>query len=415
MIDGIRGRRQPGSLPARDTTKFAHPARGNNARAGFTPPAEVAAAEEQNEGTATIPPAAQPAKKRSCKQWLHSLSKKQKIAGTIVAAIVAAGAIIGAYFLFFSPEAPVSLPVAQKQVTKEAPKPTTVASTLTGLQVDPAVNDRPVTAIMIENSLDARPQSGLNQAGVVFEAVAEGGITRFLTLFQDTEPDYIGPVRSVRPYYIQWALGFDAAIAHAGGSPQGLAGLTQWGAKDLNHANGYFWRVNNRAAPHNLYTSIAELHKYEAAKGYGKSTFTSLSRKAEQPSTAPTAKSINFNISSANFAVHYDYDATTNSYKRSEGGAAHTDEKSGAQLTPKVVVALVVPQGISGQYTTYTAIGSGQVSIFQDGNVQTGSWKKDSNNAQFTFTDNNGAEIKLNPGQTWFTALGSADRITYTP
>ncbi|MCP5939883.1 DUF3048 domain-containing protein, partial [Klebsiella pneumoniae] len=86
------------------------------------------------------------------------------------------------------------------------PKPTTVANTLTGLQVAPDVNQRPVTGVMIENSTDARPQSGLDQAGVVFEAIAEGGITRFLALFQDTQPDYVGPVRSSRPYYVQWAL-----------------------------------------------------------------------------------------------------------------------------------------------------------------------------------------------------------------
>jgi len=113
-------------------------------------------------------------------------------------------------------------------------KPTTEASKLTGVQVDPAVNQRPTTAVMIENSTAARPQSGLDQAGVVFEAIAEGGITRFEAIYQDSQPAYLGPVRSVRPYYIQWALGFDAAIAHVGGSPEALSDIKTWNAKDLD-------------------------------------------------------------------------------------------------------------------------------------------------------------------------------------
>lgn len=422
MIDGFRAPRRPNNLHPRVREITDNIVARDHTKDNFKPPVEVAAAEEQSGGNGTasnmLPqqPMLPPKNKRSIKQWWQERSKKQKILLIVAAAVVLAGAGVGAYFLFFAKSAPVPVPIIQKQEKKEEPKPTTVASNLTGLQVDPSVNERPVTAIMIENSTDARPQSGLNQAGVVFEAIAEGGITRFVTLFQDTEPDYIGPVRSARPYYIQWMLGFDAAYAHAGGSAEALSLINQWHVKDLNHHSSYFWRVNNRAAPHNLYTSIPKLREYEAQKGYGKSNFTPLPRKAkEEPSAAPTARTIDLNISSANFNVHYDYDPATNSYKRSEGGKPHTDEKSGAQLSPKVVVALIMPQGKNGVYYTYQTIGSGQVLVFQDGIVTAGTWKKDSNNANFTFTDANGAELKLNPGQTWFTALGEASRVTYAP
>jgi hypothetical protein len=271
---------------------------------------------------------------------------------------------------------------------------------------------------MIENSPDARPQSALDQAGVVFEAIAEGGITRFLTLFQDTEPEYIGPVRSVRPYYVQWAMGFDAAVAHVGGSEDGLALVRT--AKDLDQFAGsaYFWRISSRYAPHNVYTSISKLHEYESAKGYGKSNYTSLPRKAEQPSATPNARGIDFNISGALYNAHYDYDQATNSYKRSEGGAPHMSvDLAGnqVQITPKVVVGLVMPQGLNGKYTTYQTIGSGHMYVFQDGIVTEGTWKKDGNSTQFTFTDGSGQPLKLNPGQTWFTAIGSNDRVTHTP
>ena len=415
MIDGIQPlRRRYDNLVSGERKNASQPKAKKDLLDEFKPPEEVAAAEEQQSGSTNTPPP--PNKKRSLGEWFKGLSGKQKLLITAVAVVLVSGATLGAYFLFFTDSAPIP-PIVKKEVPKkEVPKPTTVASNLTGLQVDPSINERPVTAIMIENSESARPQSGLNQAGVVFEAIAEGGITRFVTLFQDTEPDYIGPVRSARPYYMQWMLGFDAAYAHAGGSAEALSLINQWHVKDLQHHASYFWRVTSREAPHNLYTSIAKLREYEAKKGYGKSNYTPLPRKdKETPSASPTAKTIDFNISSATFNVHYDYDAGTNSYKRSEGGKPHTDEKSGAQLSPKVVVALIVPQGKNGIYYTYQTIGSGQVLIFQDGGVLTGTWKKDSNSANLTFTDANGAVIKLNPGQTWFTALGEASRVTYSP
>lgn len=353
-----------------------------------------------------------PKPKKSFKEWLKGITKKQWIIFGIVAGLLLIGVGAGLYFLLKDDQRAT---IEQKAELEAEPEPTTVASNLSGLQVDKSVNDRPVTAIMIENSLDARPQAGLLGASVVFEAIAEGGITRFVALYQDTEPDYIGPVRSVRPYYIQWALGFDAAIAHAGGSAEALNLLKSTGAKDLNHNSAYFWRVNNRTAPHNLYTSMAKMREYEAQKGYGKANFTPLARKAEQPSAVPTARTIDLNISSSNYNVHYDYDPTTNNYKRSEGGKPHTDERSGAQLSPKAVVALIMPQGKNGIYTTYGVIGSGQVVIFQDGTVQEGTWKKDSNTSNFTFTDAAGNPMQLIPGQTWFTALGGRDRVTFAP
>ncbi|MCA9340125.1 MAG: DUF3048 domain-containing protein, partial [Candidatus Saccharibacteria bacterium] len=94
-----------------------------------------------------------------------------------------------------------------KKPTPQAPK---FYSPLTGREVkDSAATTQAVTAIMIENSPDARPQSGLKQAGVVYEAIAEGGITRFLAIYQEAKPQLIGPVRSVRMYYIDWSAPYN--------------------------------------------------------------------------------------------------------------------------------------------------------------------------------------------------------------
>jgi hypothetical protein len=306
---------------------------------------------------------------------------------------------------------------------KTEPKPVvpkTVASTLSGLQVDPAVNLRPVTGVMIENSTDARPQSGLSQANVVFEAVAEGGVTRFLALFQDTAPDNIGPVRSARPYYIEWALGFDAGYAHVGGSPDGLADIKAWHVRDLDQfANSSsYHRISTREAPHNVYTSVSTLNQLEATKGYTSSKFTGFARKPEAPAKTPTVTSINLTLSGPVYNAHYDYVAATNSYNRSEGGSPQTDANTNAQISPKVVVAMVITESqgaldsSGAYYSNYNVVGSGPVDIFQDGTLTTGQWAKASDTSQITFTDAAGKPIALNPGQTWLTAITDPSKVT---
>lgn len=346
-------------------------------------------------------------------------SKKEWVI-TVIAILIIIVALAIAYMVWFKPD---TEPTVKKKVTtvaKPIEKPKPITSTLTGLPIgDAAINDRPVTGIMIENSPDARPQSGIDQAGVVFEAVAEGGITRFLTLWQDSGPTYVGPVRSVRPYYLQWAQGFDAAIAHVGGSSEALQYIKNTGMKDLDQfANSSaYWRISSRYAPHNMYTSLPKLWDLEAKKGFGKPDYIGFARKeAEAPSKAPTATSIDFSLSGFTYNPHFDYIAATNSYNRSEGGKPHmvVDEAgTQKQLSPKVVIGLVMPKGSNGIYSTYNTIGSGQAFIFQDGVVTPGTWAKTDPKAQFTFTDANGAAITLNPGQTWLTALGSVDAATY--
>ena len=301
----------------------------------------------------------------------------------------------------------------------EPPKPVTEPSRLTGIEISLELNKRPVTGVIIENSPDARPQSALKDAGVVFEAVAEGGITRFLALYLEAQPEHIGPVRSARPYYLDFLVPFDAAIAHVGGSPEALAQIRNEGIKDLDqfHNSGAYQRVSSRYAPHNVYTSMAKLDSVNQAKGFTSSNFTGFQRKAEAPSAQPTARSIDFTISSFLYNVHYDYDPTTNSYNRVMAGKPHTDERSGTQLSSKVVIALMMGKGIAsdGLHTTYATTGSGQMFVFQDGVVTEGTWQKTDRKSQFVFTDSAGAPMKLNPGQTWVTILNLPGSVVHKP
>ncbi len=353
-------------------------------------------------------------------KYIRKPKTKKQWAILIAAMILLIGGGGMAYEMFRKKPAPAPSPSAAKEEPKpEPPKPTAEPSRLTGVLIPLDHNKRPVTGVMIENSPDARPQSGLKDAGIVFEAVAEGGITRFLALFLESQPDYIGPVRSVRPYYLDWVAPFDAGIAHVGGSPEALAQLRAGGLRDLDQFqnSGAYRRVSNRYAPHNMYTSMASLDALNQQKGFTSSTFTSFARKPDAPNPAPYARAIDITLGGFLYNVHYDYDAASNSYKRSEGGRPHLDEKSAAQLSPKVVVALVMPKGIAsdGQHTTYGTNGTGPMIVFQDGARIDGTWAKADRKSQFVFTDTAGAPLKLNPGQTWFTAVPTPSAVAARP
>ncbi|MFO0882283.1 MAG: DUF3048 domain-containing protein [Candidatus Saccharimonadales bacterium] len=337
--------------------------------------------------------------------------------GIAVALLIAAGAV---YWFVLKPKKQVDqvTPVATKTEVKKAVvvKPT---SPLTGVTLtDATLAKRPVTGIMIENSPDARPQSGLTDAGVVYEAIAEGGITRFLAVFQDSKPNYIGPVRSARPYYIDFVAPYDAGYGHVGGSPQALSDIKSLGIKDLDQFyNGdSYVRVSERYAPHNVYTGFDKLDKLNQSKGYTTSTFTAFKRKVDVPQT-PTASTIDFAISSPLYSPHYVYDAATNTYKRSQGGEAHIDAKSKQQIAPKVVIALVMDKSYDpdGYHTDYKTTGSGKMYVFQDGIVSEGTWAKSDRKSQFEFTDKNGLPMKLNAGQTWISVVANQSDVTYKP
>jgi hypothetical protein len=350
--------------------------------------------------------------------WWHNWNRRQKI-GVITLTLLLVVAS-GVFWTVFKKPAPPKNTGLQVQA---ATKPTTVASPLTGLQVAPELAQRPVTGIMIENSTDARPQSGLQDAGVVFEAIAEGGITRFIAMFQDSQPQYVGPVRSLRPYYIDFAASFDASIAHIGGSPAALAQI-RGGGKDLDQFfnAGSYWRQPSRRTPHNVYTSFERLDALNKAKGYTSSKFTTWLRKVDKKLVTPTAKTINVNISSALYNSHYDYDAVSNTYLRSEGGKAHNvtnaaADSAGQQLHPKVVLVLVMTYGIApdGKHSQYGATGNGTVFVFQDGGVTQGTWTKADRGSQFSFTDVKGKPIRLDAGQAWVTVVARADMVNYAP
>lgn len=324
--------------------------------------------------------------------------------GTLVF-LAAAGAIV--YTLVTSK--PLLSQYNAKITMTERPKPV-FYSPLTGEKVaDEAATKQAVTAIMIENSPDARPQSGIKQAGVVYEAVAEGGITRFLTLHQQDKPKIIGPVRSLRMYYVDWLAPYNASVAHIGGSAAALAEVRKGGYRDIDQFfnAGSYWRATDRYAPHNVYTSFEKLDALNAQKGYTSSSFTGFPRTDSKPAETPDATSVTINISGPLYNTSYSYDSANNRYNRNLAGKPHTDREDGA-ITPSVVIALKVNMHRvleDGYREEIEANSTGQAFIFQNGTVAEVTWKKPSRQSQLAFYDTQGKEVPLARGQTWISAV----------
>lgn len=338
---------------------------------------------------------------------LHHHTTIYVIAGVCV---VVAASLIAFGILYQKPQkTELSAPVATKKAAPapEAPK---FFSPLTGNPVPTQADvSRLTTAIMIENSPDARPQSGLKPAEVVFEAIAEGGITRFLAVYQQAQPQLIGPVRSVRLYYVQWAAPFNASIAHVGGSLFALQEVRNGKYRDIDQFfnGGYYWRAKDRYAPHNVYTSFEKLSALNASKGYSTSNVAGFSRKDGAPSPTPTATKINVGISGPLYNSSYVYDVASDSYLRSVGGAPHMDRELG-QIAPKVVIVMNVDMKLileDGYREQITTVGRGEATVFQGGVAMKVTWHKPDVNSQISFTGPDGKDFALNRGQTWITAI----------
>ena len=349
---------------------------------------------------------------------------KLKLIIILICSVLILAAIIIALVLIFMPHSSQS-PLEGN--TSDIATPDEIYySPLTGREViNAAATTEAATCIMIENSPEARPQSGLSQAGVVYEAIAEGGITRFMAIYQQAKPTYIGPVRSVRLYYAQWATPYHCSIAHVGGAADALELIRNNSAyRDIDQFfnDSSYWRVSSRYAPHNVYTSFEKLDALNQSKGYTTSEFSGFPRLDPDQSPAipdTTVSPITIKMSSALYNPVYTYDASTNSYLRSyQSGGSHFDitaDGTKTQIAPNVVIAMEVqPTSRPGSdYPNYITTGQGKAYVFQNGGVITGTWQRNSVDSELQFLDEQNNPILLNPGQVWISAYPSSGSVSY--
>lgn len=268
---------------------------------------------------------------------------------------------------------------------------------------------------MIDNHPDARPESGMNKADVVYEALAEGGITRYMAIFANQDCEVVGPVRSARHYFVYWAYEYNAILAHAGASPQGFEALDATGLLDLddNAGEGFFWRSEEREAPHNLYTSTSKLREMVSDQSGG--TLGSLTFKDDKPQTQNVVKRIVITYPS-NYWVSYAYEPQDNAYWRAVEGTPHVDAYLAMQYEPKNVAILVaenydIPNDDKGRQE-FQLTGGGTAYYFVDGRMVKGAWYKDRLTGPTAFVDDAGQPMRFNRGQTWIQVVPPDTEIT---
>lgn len=277
---------------------------------------------------------------------------------------------------------------------------------------------RPI-AVIIENHPAARPQSGLEDACTIYETLAEGGITRFLAIYTHKDCKNIGPVRSVRDYFAEIAKGYDAMLAHCGGSPTGYSTVKELHVADLDEfANSdAYWRAKSRNRPHNLYTSTENLRKRAAQKKFdSEANFESFKFKDDiSIQERPDETYVEIDFSTPKFKVKYEYDKEKNSYARFMGGLPHKDSNSGEQLQAKNVLVQITSIRVvdKKERVKIGTLGNGTAYAFLDGKVTKGKWVRENPTSTIKFYDESGKEIKLNRGQTWIEIISPDGKVSF--
>lgn len=312
--------------------------------------------------------------------------------------------------------------------------------------------------VAVENSKDARPQSGLSNADVVYEVVAEGGITRFLGIYYCQDANPVGPVRSARIYFLNLLRGYGAypLYAHVGGAncdsttgsgcangapADALGTINELGWSSYNDLNQFnvpfpnYWRdperLPNVATEHTVYTSTEKLWTFAKSR-----KLTQLDEEGEKwnedftPWEFTDAASadkrgsvgkISFGFWDNNlsdFSVTWTYSKTTNDYSRTNGGKPHLDKNTGKALSATNIVIVMADEspandGYEGGHLLYDIIGSGDSIVFQNGKAIKGTWKKADEESMMRFYDAAGEEVQFVRGQIFVEVVPTGNKITY--
>jgi hypothetical protein len=362
-----------------------------------------------------------------------------------VAGVLVAGIVIGILAFIISGHSGTELlnPIGTGDKNNGGPSGPTVQNPLTGELVKEAdaaawKDERPI-GVMINNYVDARPQSGLVDADLVYEVVAEGGITRFLAFFLDKLPDKIGPVRSTREYYLVLVKELsDAMIMHIGYSPQALEAIETWPVRSLSRGGATFTRDQARidrgiAIEHTAYVNGPDLRTRGNELGWGgKGAISVWQFKNDGPvdtAQAPlVGESKNIKIVfwvDGDYTTEFKWIRNTNSYVKftgydSAGAPIPTkDQETSKQVTVKnLIVQFVKEVSIANDPKNrldYQLVGSGQAIVFEDGKAIKATWSKASRDERTKYFDSNGSEIVFNRGKIWVSIVPdrNIDQVTY--
>lgn len=294
---------------------------------------------------------------------------------------------------------------------------------LDGVLVPPSKANLRLVAVMVDNHTAARPQASLDKASVVYEALAEGGIPRFMAVYARYDLALVGPIRSARPYFVRYAAEYPAALAHVGGSPDAQNLIKQLKVRNIEGQKGttarFFFRYG--FGVHSTFTNGANLTDAmrnkkgpKAILNYEPWQFQNDPALKDRP-TKRQRVAVDLGAG-RNYRIEYEYSRRRNAYLRSTGGRPHFDRVSRTRLTAKNVILLIVPKervlDRQGRIELKT-VGRGKAVLLQNGRARTITWSKASDTARTTFAYGNGSAVKLVRGSTWITIVpkGKSYRI----
>lgn len=289
-----------------------------------------------------------------------------------------------------------------------------VYSPLNGLPMDKdAIKQRPI-AVMFDNQASARPQAGLIDADLVYEAFVEGQITRYMGVFQSTLPSDIGPVRSARPYFVQLALENDSYYAHIGGSVDAKEDIKRLKVADIEGIvtkEGIYWRKSHKKKPHNMYASSASLLEWVQVKKYRQASELvplsfGITNDLETAASHPVVKVIykqGTKKDSVGYFIEFVYNVETARYDRLVNGKPHIDEVTKEQLVAQSVIVQLTKTKVIDQEgrLSMAVVGKGTGYYFCAGKVVPITWEKTTEAGRTNYFDGQGKPLVLTPGKLW--------------
>lgn len=325
--------------------------------------------------------------------------------------IIAGGLVI--YKIMVNKEEPASVEQVENTGEKENKGPLVVQEKKVQIF---SGTDRPI-AVMIDNHSGAWPQANLNKAYMVYEIIVEGGETRLMALFKGQDLDKIGPIRSSRHYFLDYALENDAIYVHHGWSPQAQSDISTLGVNNINgiqESSKDFWRVKDKSAPHNLFTTTESILKIAERKGYTTestkksvlnyvATEFDLSEKYKEESIEATSVTIPHSTLQT---VKYEYNAETKTYTRYARNKLQSDYETGESVTTKNIIITMCDN-----YTLVDSEKKGRQGLknigtfdgyyITDGKAIQIKCIKTARDEQTVYKDLNGKEIEINDGNTF--------------
>lgn len=307
------------------------------------------------------------------------------------------------------------VPTKEKEAEKEIAENKCagcVRRLIDGVWAEPGQENLYPAALIIDNLPEARPAFGLSRANLVYEAEAEGGITRYLAIFAGGEEiEKIGPVRSVRPYFLDWAEELGAVIVHCGGSPEALARIIKEDAYDLNefYQGHHFWRDRSKLSPHNIFTSTQLLSAYSEEEiknqaSYFSWKFKDPAENIKEGEVENLSVKIGYYspVMEKDFTVEWKYDIIDNKYIRYLGGDIHKTAGGEIITARNIIVQFAEAEVIDNALRLkMKTIGNGKAVVCLDGKCRTGEWVKKTKFGRTRYYYENGEEAEFNAGATW--------------